>query len=403
MIKKFLKYTVSVAVITSMIQVTPAFAAPPVTQGQLHSAQQRVEDFETRVQILDDKISNSMTKSEELSGQIKTMQEKVKGTEAEIKTAKEDLEVHKAVYAERLKSIQLEGKQSIAVYAELLLSSDDLSQFFTRFTAISQVLQSDSDLLNGLKEKEQALKTAQEKLQNELDSLQKAKDELTALQQSIEKDKQEIQTALAAAKDDFANLQTQYNEEQEAKRQAELARRAQEEAEKAAQQQTQQAAQPAQQASQEQHQVRQQPASTNNDTKSSKPAPAPKPAPAKKVTSSGSASAGSVISIAKQYLGVPYVWGGTTPRGFDCSGFVQYVYRQAGVSLPRVSRDQQRVGTSVPLSQVQPGDLVFRGNPAYHVGIYIGGGKYIHAPQTGDVVKIATFNPSKFTNAKRVR
>ena len=109
-----------------------------------------------------------------------------------------------------------------------------------------------------------------------------------------------------------------------------------------------------------------------------------------------------VIANAKQYLGVPYVWGGSTPSGFDCSGYVSYVYRSVGISLPRSSRDQQNVGTRIPLNQLQPGDLVFRGSPAYHVGIYIGGGQYIHAPQTGDVVKIAAFNPSQFSSASRV-
>jgi cell wall-associated NlpC family hydrolase len=115
-----------------------------------------------------------------------------------------------------------------------------------------------------------------------------------------------------------------------------------------------------------------------------------------------SATANSVIATAKQYLGVPYVWGGSTPSGFDCSGFTSYVFRSVGISLPRTSSAQQNVGTRISLSQVQPGDLVFRGSPAYHVGIYIGGGQYIHAPQTGDVVKIAPFNPSKFSTASRI-
>ncbi|MFL6559016.1 MAG: C40 family peptidase, partial [Bacillus sp. (in: firmicutes)] len=120
------------------------------------------------------------------------------------------------------------------------------------------------------------------------------------------------------------------------------------------------------------------------------------------IQATNSDKANTLIAAAKQYLGVPYVWGGSSPSGFDCSGFTQYVYRYVGISLPRVSRDQQDVGTRISPDDVQKGDLVFRGNPAYHVGIYIGGGKYIHAPQTGDVVKIATYNPAKFTTAARV-
>jgi cell wall-associated NlpC family hydrolase len=96
-----------------------------------------------------------------------------------------------------------------------------------------------------------------------------------------------------------------------------------------------------------------------------------------------------VIAAAEKYLGVPYKWGGTNPAtGLDCSGFVQRVYADLGISLPRVSVDQARQGTKVPsMDQAQPGDLVFwRGSPN-HIGIYAGDGQMIVAPRTGDVVK----------------
>ncbi|WP_249175135.1 NlpC/P60 family protein, partial [Clostridium tyrobutyricum] len=94
--------------------------------------------------------------------------------------------------------------------------------------------------------------------------------------------------------------------------------------------------------------------------------------------------------------------GGTTPSGFDCSGFVQYVYAHFGISLPRVSQDQQNVGAAVSRANLQPGDLVFFGNPAYHVGIYVGSGTYINAPKTGDVVKIASVDRSDFSGGRRI-
>jgi cell wall-associated NlpC family hydrolase len=94
-----------------------------------------------------------------------------------------------------------------------------------------------------------------------------------------------------------------------------------------------------------------------------------------------------VCAIAAQYLGVKYVYGGASPStGFDCSGFVMYVYAQVGISLPHYSGSQQQMGTPVSMSALLPGDLVFRGNPAYHVGIYVGGGTCIHSPHTGSVV-----------------
>ena len=94
-----------------------------------------------------------------------------------------------------------------------------------------------------------------------------------------------------------------------------------------------------------------------------------------------------VVGIAMQYLGIPYVWGGADPSGFDCSGLVMYVYAQVGVSLPHYTGAQWQMGVPVAYSDLQPGDLVFFDGLG-HVGIYIGGGEFIHAPHTGDVVRI---------------
>ncbi|EHL19084.1 hypothetical protein HMPREF9628_00318 [Peptoanaerobacter stomatis] len=106
-----------------------------------------------------------------------------------------------------------------------------------------------------------------------------------------------------------------------------------------------------------------------------------------------------VLKIAYNYLGVPYVWGGTTPRGFDCSGFVQYVYAQRGIYLPRTTYEQVNVGRRVSRSQLRPGDLChFPG----HVGIYIGDGMMIHAPKPGDVVSIASIDVRNFLFGTRV-
>jgi cell wall-associated NlpC family hydrolase len=113
---------------------------------------------------------------------------------------------------------------------------------------------------------------------------------------------------------------------------------------------------------------------------------------------------GGVVGIAMHYLGVPYVWGGSTPRGFDCSGLVVYVYAQIGVSLPHSSYAMYNMGTSVSMGQLQPGDLVFFSG-ASHMGIYIGGGQFIHAPHTGDVVKISSmtgYYASAFVGGRRI-
>ena len=102
---------------------------------------------------------------------------------------------------------------------------------------------------------------------------------------------------------------------------------------------------------------------------------------------------GGVVGIAMQYLGVPYVWGGASPAGFDCSGFIMYVYAQIGVSLPHHAASQYGAGSPVSRDELEPGDLVFF-NGLGHAGIYIGGGQFIHAPHTGDVVKISSLSDS---------
>jgi peptidoglycan DL-endopeptidase CwlO len=109
---------------------------------------------------------------------------------------------------------------------------------------------------------------------------------------------------------------------------------------------------------------------------------------------------GGVVGIAMRYLGTPYVWGGASPAGFDCSGFTMYVYAQVGVSLPHSSYAQYGMGVPVAQSDLQPGDLVFFYGLG-HEGIYVGGGQYIHAPHTGDVVKISAINGG-YVGARRI-
>jgi len=115
----------------------------------------------------------------------------------------------------------------------------------------------------------------------------------------------------------------------------------------------------------------------------------------------------SVVGIAMQYLGVKYVWGGASPSGFDCSGLVMYVYAQVGVSLPHYTVAQWNYpdAVSVPRNELEPGDLVFFAGLG-HVGIYVGNGQFIHAPHTGDVVRIDSLNEgwysSEYDGAKRI-
>ncbi len=138
-------------------------------------------------------------------------------------------------------------------------------------------------------------------------------------------------------------------------------------------------------------QQRREQAATLNDTvvgaTAETPDGAPVPPPA---------TYGGVVGVAMQYLGIPYVWAGSTPSGFDCSGFTAYVFGKMGASLPHNAAAQYAYGTPVSRDQLQPGDLVFFEGLG-HVGIYVGGGQFIHSPHTGDVVKISSLSKDYYT------
>lgn len=106
-------------------------------------------------------------------------------------------------------------------------------------------------------------------------------------------------------------------------------------------------------------------------------------------------------TIAERYLGTPYVWGGEAPSGFDCSGLMQFIFAHIGIHLPRTAAEQMQVGHSVSPSAVRPGDLIFYEGGG-HVALYIGGGRVIHAPHTGDVVRIAEATMMPISAIRRV-
>ncbi|MDK4536396.1 C40 family peptidase [Kingella kingae] len=149
------------------------------------------------------------------------------------------------------------------------------------------------------------------------------------------------------------------------------------------------------------------PAATATNNSRNRPAAPATPAP----QSNSHGDVDDLISSAMGFLGVAYRFGGTSPTGFDCSGFMQYIFRKAfAVNLPRTSAEQATIGTPVSRSQLQPGDMVFfrtAGSRISHVGMYIGNDRFIHAPRTGKNIEITSLSSqywsTRYATARRVK
>jgi cell wall-associated NlpC family hydrolase len=264
---------------------------------------------------------------------------------------------------------------------EVLLGSSSLDELLTRLDSANSVSQQDASIVREvirfrteIRQRAVRLKHAKAR---QADIVQQRANEKASIQQQLA----QRQALLSSIRGEIAHL-----------RAVEAARQAQLRAEAAARLATQQQAAAAAALAP--------PVVSDSTTASPLSAPAaatPLP-PAPPPTHSG------VVGIAMQYLGVPYRWGGADPSGFDCSGFVMYVYSQMGVSLPHSSYAQYGAGSPVAQSDLQPGDLVFFDGLG-HVGIYIGGGQFIHAPHTGDVVKISSLSgwyAATYVGARRI-
>jgi peptidoglycan DL-endopeptidase CwlO len=258
-----------------------------------------------------------------------------------------------------------EGQDSTLV---VLLGSSSLDDLLNNMDAVDRVSQQDSLVLKQVVSLRREVQQRQRELKHAHAEQVQLVGERAAARRSIESQLGQRRQLLASIKSEITRLQAE-----EAARQAQLQR----EAEARLQQQQANAG------------------SSLAQTVGVQAPPAGAPPPAQY---------GGVVGIAMRYLGVPYVWGGASPSGFDCSGFVMYVYAQVGVSLPHSSYAQYGYGSPVSRSALQPGDLVFFDGLG-HEGIYVGGGSFIHAPHSGDVVKISSMTgwySSTYVGARRL-
>jgi peptidoglycan DL-endopeptidase CwlO len=286
--------------------------------------------------------------------------------------ARKSLNVAQARIAKRLRDIYVNGDGDTTL--DVLLGSKSLDDVIARIDAIERVSSQDSRILGEVRDYRRQVHEHRDKLKDARVEQAERVAERAAHKASIESQLAERRQLYESVKEEIERLKAE-----ERRRQAELA--AQARARAAAQLAAQQAAAAA---------------ATQSATTYSQVVPEYDP-------NLAASKYGGVVGIALQYLGIPYVWGGSSPsQGFDCSGLVSYVYAQVGVSLPHHAASIWNYGSYVPIDQLQPGDLVFF-HGLGHMGIYIGGDQFVHAPHTGDVVKISSLSGySGYYGAKRL-
>jgi peptidoglycan DL-endopeptidase CwlO len=342
-------------------------AADPTISAKRAEAQSVL----AQIQEIDGQLSHAIEAYDLANVKLDRIRADLKTNSQHLTIARTSLKAAQTHLSERLVSLYKNGSDGGTI--EVLLGAKSIDDLLNRLDAVERVSEQDARVLREVKSFRAQVIERKAKLQRAQRSQVQVVADKASQRRSIESQLGERQRLLSTIKDQIASL-----EAAEQRRQERLAAQAQ-----ARFRAAQQARAPRQAAPLPQPSIQ-----------SDSPAEAIAPAP--------DARYGGVVGIAMQYLGVPYVWGGASPSGFDCSGFSMYVFAQIGVSLPHHAASQYGMGTAVSRDQLQAGDLVFF-NGLGHMGIYIGGGQFIHAPHTGDVVKISYLaGYSSWVGARRI-
>ncbi|MBM6408050.1 NlpC/P60 family protein [Lacticaseibacillus rhamnosus] len=358
-------------------------------QAQNDDLLKQVQAANEKSAKLNNEVSNKVLAIQDAEAKIKDSQAKIADFAAQLTKANQEVSKRKSNLKDQLISLQKRAGDSVTgnVYFDFILNSDSLTDLVGRSLTVSKLSQASAEALQAVKDSEakvKNLKAAQEANQKNL----------VATKSQLESDKAKIDGLKADADKAAADAQQTIDANKE-----KLAAMAADEAAKAEAAQKAVTAVASSTASASNTSASSSTTASSNSLGSSSSKAASSQAPASAGSSTVSVSGGSIAGNAAKYLGVPYVYGGTSPAGFDCSGLIYYAAKEAGISLPRTSQAQSTLGSYVSVSDLQAGDLVFWGGvgSAYHVGVYIGNGQYIHAPEPGQnvtVQSVAYFAPS---------
>lgn len=357
--------------------------AVPAT-GQLESARATASQARQKLDKIAVKLELATEDYEEARSAVAATKASILDTTNDLEKAQKELEGIQVKLNNRAEAMYRSDHTNMI---DVVLGADDFSDFVTRLDMVQRLAQQDNELLYDLR-------ATQTKIQSAKTRLEEKRNEQEQAQRKFEQKKVEAEALFAEQNQYLQSLTSKIKELIVAERKQIAA----EEKRKAAQRAREQA--------QAQAQTRPTQAASTQKTSTVVVAGAR----SFNASSLGGAHS-SAANIARRFVGkTPYLWGGTSPRGFDCSGLTQYCYKEIGIDIPRTSRDQYRIGAFIPANRtdlLQPGDLLFFGynrnaSQIHHVGIYAGGGQMIHAPQTGMNVSVTYLSSrSDFVGAVR--
>jgi cell wall-associated NlpC family hydrolase len=367
-------FTAALALLGALILTATAASSPSEVRTKREEAQLVLE----QVRQLGAEVGAAAERWNGARLRLQTLQAELRAARVDLRRARSGFQVAQRRASERLVALYTGGASPSTI--EIVLGAQSLGEMIDGLEAGAHIADQDAHVVVQVKGYRERVTRRERRLAQAQAEQAETVAQLTREREAIEVRLAERERLLATVQAEVRRL-----EAAERARQAELERRAR----AVLAQQRREAAAAANEAEASAPE-RASPESSPAAPPASQPAPPPssQPTPPPADASRGA----QVVAIAMRYLGVPYRWGGASPStGFDCSGLTMYVYAQVGISLPHYAAAQYGMGVPVSRSQLELGDLVFfRG--LGHMGMYVGGGNFIHAPQTGDVVKISSLN-----------